>query len=545
MKNDKVVTMEDLLRAYEDCMVHKGGKRSAIRFDCNKEKLLYDLYLDINNGNYKPSKSTAFVVTHPKEREVFAADFRDRIVHHWIALRLVPILNEKILIPNVYSCIEGRGTLYGQVHLKEQIIEISKNYTQEAWVAKFDIKHFFNGINKEILWEKVKDIVENYYVGKDKEMLFHLIDLTIKDRPEENCELHGDKKLWRLLPPDRTLFKSEGIAGIPIGNLVSQLFANIYLNNLDHFLYNYFGGYYGRYVDDFYVLCTSKDKIKNIIPSIRKELQKIKLELHPKKFYLQPVNHGVAFIGATIKYDRIYINNKTLGHIHSKMNGMKYSEDKIASINSYLGFFKHVNEYSTKRGLIRLIDNSWYKNGYFSEHHDKFVKKQKYKMKVKIMMKESEFKQLIQIENNWYAQWGKSKPNEDGEISCWRMGICYKDKPSNQKIIDVISDELNKEINYKIVTGFVWKDKDSKDHSVWLSSENQSNFKTQYDIAKQTKGSNLPVLFKIGGTNSNPDIIKFETVEDLEKFIVEETTYIQKTLEEGWAEKQNLSNEFK
>ena len=361
------------MAAYYDCLNRKRNTPAAILFECNRESLLCDLLDEINSRTYTISKSVAFVVTHPKPREIFAPSFKDRIIHHYISLRLSPIVKE-LAISRTYSCMKGRGTLMAQTELRDEIIRATENYTKDAWIAKFDISGFFGNINKEILWGKVSEIILEHYYGRDKSDLLWLVKMSIYNRPELNCEIHGDRNLWSLISDEKSLFKGDGTKGIAIGKVDSQIYANIYLNRLDHYVSDKFGTGYGRYVDDFYIVSASKKMILHECSNIRKILYLEKLALHPKKFYMQPVRHGCDFIGMVIKYDRIYIRNRTIKSMFQRVSGMIFSEENISVLNSYLGYMKHTNEYAMKRMLVNTLDKSWYNHGYFSAHHHKFVK---------------------------------------------------------------------------------------------------------------------------------------------------------------------------
>jgi hypothetical protein len=372
-----MITMESLLVAYKDCLKNKKNSVSAMEFDINMEHNLYELLEELNSGEYSIGPSEAFVVSHPKYREVFAANFRDRIIHHWIAIRLIPLM-DYILIGDTYACIIGRGTLYGQKILQRRMREITKDFTIEGYVAKWDIKSFFNSIDKDILWKKTSSLIcEKYMNMEDKSDLLNLVYLTIFNRPELNCKIISDKKMWEKLPKGKTLFNGDGKKGLAIGNLVSQLYANIYLSEFDTFSKDLFDGFYGRYVDDFYGLSLNKDTLLNASDIMRKKLSEIGLILHPNKFYLQPIRHGCDFVGKMLKYDRIYTRNSTLANIYDKLKGLPYSEKSFKTLNSYLGMFTNCNEYGIKEKLINLLDNSWRANGYFDKDLTKFIRNKK------------------------------------------------------------------------------------------------------------------------------------------------------------------------
>ena len=169
------------------------------------------------------------------------------------------------------------------------------------------------------------------------------------------------------MPKSKSLFYSGENKGLPIGNLTSQLFANVYLNDFDHFVKYKLGcKYYGRYVDDIVIVHNDKEYLKSIISIIEKYLSKeLLLKLHPKKIYLQHFSKGVSFLGTIVKPYRIYINNKTKGNFYKKIQFFKTKTEKeniyklkdkrlnfLSSINSYLGAMKNYNTYRLRRKML-------------------------------------------------------------------------------------------------------------------------------------------------------------------------------------------------
>ena len=285
---------------------------NAISFEVNYSDNLVELYNEVNSKKYKIGKSIAFIVTRPKPREVFAADFRDRVIHHVIIQRLEPLFEEEF-IDDSYSCRTNKGTLYGIQRLHDKIKDLSKNYTEDIWIGKFDISGFFMNINQNWLWKKLKEfIIEKYTNEKDKEYLLYLTRKVVLHEPQKNCTRKSDIRLWDRLDPAKLLFTCKPNCGLPIGNLTSQCFANFYLNDFDHWMSEMFNGYYGRYVDDFYVLAKTKKEITRKIKSMENYLkQNYGLELHKKKRYIQRYDKGVKFIGTTVKKDKIRLDQET------------------------------------------------------------------------------------------------------------------------------------------------------------------------------------------------------------------------------------------
>ena len=222
------ISLEELTEAYYTCRKNKRNTASAIKFEMNLASNLVDLWQDINQGTYHPGRSIAFVVTKPVCREVFAAQFRDLIVHHLIINKLEALM-EQYFIDDSYSCRRGKGAFYGQKRVQEMIRECSHGYTQDCWVMKLDIKSFFMSIDKKLLYQCMERFVETYYHAADKEQLLWLIRVTIFHRPELDCERHSPDWFWDLLPKEKSLFGTDGSHGLPIGNHTSQMFAMLFL----------------------------------------------------------------------------------------------------------------------------------------------------------------------------------------------------------------------------------------------------------------------------------------------------------------------------
>ena len=323
--------LHDLFDAYYFARKNKRGTSSQLKFEIEYEKRLLELGREITSGSYVISKSSCFISFKPLKREIFAADFRDRIIHHLIFNYINPIFDSSF-IDDSYSCRKGKGTLCGIKRLDHFIRSCSQNYKSDCYVLKLDIKGYFMSIDKNILYKKIeekmnksKDVngevkVKAGYVF-DTVWLLNLISQTIFHDPTKHCVVKGSKENWQGLPKSKSLFGAKLDTGLPIGNLTSQLFGNVYLDDFDHFVKYELGcKYYGRYVDDMVIVHKDKEYLKSIIPTIRQYLKdKLLLDLHPKKIYLQHINNGVLFLGAFIKPYRLYIRNKTKTSFYKKI----------------------------------------------------------------------------------------------------------------------------------------------------------------------------------------------------------------------------------
>ncbi len=389
--------LHNLFDAYFLARKNKRGTMSQLKFEIAYEKKLLELGREISNGSYSISKSFCFISFKPLKREIFAADFRDRIIHHLIFTYISPIF-ERLFINDSYSCRTGKGTLYGIKRLDHFIRSCSENYKSDCYVLKLDIKGYFMSIDKNILYKKIEEKLNNVDKVKNKARakakqtfdtawLIKLIHQIMFHDPTKDCVIKGSRENWRGLPKSKSLFFTKKDTGLPIGNLTSQLFGNIYLNDFDHFVkYGLVCKYYGRYVDDMVIVHKDKEYLKSIIPIMRQYLKdELLLELHPKKIYLQHINKGVLFLGAFIKPYRIYIRNCVKDNFCKKIqdfNGVlqksgnpssasavsimgtidsardvdkdadKNNKKAVACINSYLGMMSHFDTYKLRKKIL-------------------------------------------------------------------------------------------------------------------------------------------------------------------------------------------------
>lgn len=366
------IALEDVFKAYYDCRKSKRRTINALSFELDFERELVRLWQEINSGTYKIGRSIAFIVQKPVQREVFAADFRDRVVHH-LVISKINSLFEKEFIADSYSCRAGKGTLYGVKSVQTQIEACSEGYTRDCYVLKLDIRSFFMSIDKTILYRMLHQFLNEKYHQPDKTILLRLIKQIIFNCPEDNCIIKGHRADWNGLPYYKSLFWSARRCGLPIGNLTSQIFANFYLDRLDKYITENLGfRYYGRYVDDFVLIHPDKKILLEARLKIDSFLRsQLKLNLHPLKFYLQHYSKGVKFIGAVIKPNRVYVGNRSKSNLYDKIYKMlprmaqslqstlSGLDAFMACTNSYLGLMRHYNTYRLRSRILEKIDRTF------------------------------------------------------------------------------------------------------------------------------------------------------------------------------------------
>ncbi len=334
----------------------KKWKINTLQFSLKWENNCFKLAQSILKRKYYIKKSLCFISPLPIKREIFAGDFSDRIIHHYLFARLYHHY-DKLLINDCYSCRVNKGTSYGIKRASLFLRGVSDNYTKTAYVLKLDISGYFMNINKNILYHINKRLIIRMFKDKESEKntLLYLLKKIIFNQAENNCKIRGQKTDWLGLPKNKSLFFAQANCGLPIGNLTSQLFGNIYLNSFDHFVKEKLKvRYYGRYVDDMFFMHHDKEFLKNLIPKINNYLQKnLQLELHPKKIYLQEIRKGIPFLGAIIKPNRIYPNKRIIKSFRRKIELV--NKNKLTNpsfFNSYLGQLKNYNSYNLRKKIM-------------------------------------------------------------------------------------------------------------------------------------------------------------------------------------------------
>lgn len=360
-----------LEEAYFDCRRHKRHTINAIKFEVSWEENLYKLYLEIKNRSYKVGRSITFVLVKGVKapREIFAADFRDRVVQHYVVNRLLPYF-EKYFIYRRFSSRKGFGTLDSTNLIFRDILELSENYSKDVWLAKTDIKAFFTSIDRKLLWKRLKAFIKSNYHGDDKDTILYLAKLIILNDPTKNCIKKTPSKMWDLIPKHKSLFYSGKDRGLAIGNITSQIFASFYLTPFDKLVDNLFP-YHLSWVDDNEISCTDKNQILTSIPLLRKGLDKIHLRLNENKFYLQHYTKGIKFAGSVIKPGRTYSTKRVVTNFIRKIYGynlmskrypiIKLLPSFIPGINSYLGIMSHHYSYGLRRKILKNLDSIWFK----------------------------------------------------------------------------------------------------------------------------------------------------------------------------------------
>ncbi|MDE6182980.1 MAG: RNA-directed DNA polymerase [Rikenellaceae bacterium] len=412
--------LEDLFDAYYDARKNKRNTVNQLQFEINLEHNIMELYTQISQRRYVTGKSICFVVMKPVRREVFAADFRDRVVHHLVFGYMLAMC-ERSFIEDSYSCRKNKGTLFGIQRLEKNMRRCSGNYKRESYILKLDLRGYFMSMDKEVLKVKIRKMLDKFYNrtvspnddlyfsmvrkyeslkkergdgGKvtfgeivDFDLLWYLIEIVIDSDCTQNFVFKS--KPWERegLPKSKSLFFSRKGCGLTIGNLTSQLFSNIYLNDFDHFMKRDMKlKHYGRYVDDFYVVHQDREYLVSLIEVVRKRLwDEFRQVLHPNKIYIQPCVRGVDFLGARVKPFSRLVSKRTKVNFRQAMveidkeckGEMSFRKAFLvrSRINSYAGYTKHYKAFGLRRHL--MTKGSFFEYMYLSRFCEKSIIKRK------------------------------------------------------------------------------------------------------------------------------------------------------------------------
>lgn len=338
------IALPNLYRAYELAIRGKRLKKKVLDFEENIHSNLWELHLALLNRTYKPSGYETFYITDSKKRKIMAPAFIDQIVHHAI-FTFMEQMYEKHFIYDSYACRKNKGTHRAFSRLRDFV----RKHKKEDYFMKCDISKYFYSIDQY----KLKEIISRKI--KDKSVLW-LLGKIIDSHNEEHIAAHIKNTHY---PEQRK--------GIPIGNLTSQLFANIYLNELDYFIkHNLRAKFYVRYVDDFVIINKDVKLLKNYFEKIKSFLSEdLFLELKREKTQINKISFGVDFVGfvgfkhysrARSRNYRRFVSKfrKNLGlYIKGKTKSRKIYE-------SFISYRAHL-EHSNSRVLIERVSLIYHK----------------------------------------------------------------------------------------------------------------------------------------------------------------------------------------
>lgn len=325
----QIISPENLFASWDEFRPNKRHKRDVQAFEFRLEQNIFQLHRDLTTKQYGHQTYSGFYIRDPKVRHIHKASVRDRIVHHAIFRILNPIF-DKTFIPTSFSCRIGKGVHKGVLTLERMIRAESRNFTRPCFALKCDVQKFFDSV--------------------DHQILLSILYKKIKDT----------NTLW-LLNEIIESFSADDRQGLPIGNLTSQLFANIYMNEFDQFVKSTMQlKRYIRYTDDFAVISADRLYLEKLIEPIQSFLKnKLRLGIHPKKISIRACHQGVDFLGYVAlphhrlmrPKTRVRIFRKLKARISQYRSGLINEQTLSQSLQSYLGVLSHADTYRLSQDL--------------------------------------------------------------------------------------------------------------------------------------------------------------------------------------------------
>ena len=332
---EKFCSYDNLKLAFAKARKHKTRRKEVIEFEANLIQNLQDLRTELCLLSYCSQPLKSFILRDPKTRKISKSAFRDRVVHHALVNIIEPLF-DKCFIYDSYANRKGRGTLKAIERFEFFSRKVSGNYTKTAYVLKADIRHYFETVDHTVLTKLLKNKIED------------------------------DKIMFLITKILRNYMTKEKNKGMPLGNLTSQFFANVYLNELDQFVKHVLKAkYYIRYVDDFVIVHNSFDVLNNFKQKINDFLaEQLTLELHSDKSKILPIRNGVEFLGLRVFAHYRLLKLRNLKKFQRKLIHLKglYRQKQINYdsafdfMEGWLAYARQANTYTLRKKFVKQFE---------------------------------------------------------------------------------------------------------------------------------------------------------------------------------------------
>ncbi len=318
-----IISLDNLLEAWKEFLKGKRNKKDVQEFQYQLSDNIVSLHKDLENKTYAHGGYYSFNISDPKPRNIHKATVRDRLLHHALYRKLYPLFDIHFIY-NSYSCRKMKGTHRALRCFVDFINEASKNNKKTLWALKCDIRKFFASVDHVILYTILRKKIPD-------EEIIKLIEKVVES------------------------FSSTSVGkGLPLGNLTSQLFANVYMNEFDQYIKHVLKQkYYIRYADDFVIMNRNREELVEILPKIDEFLKKqLKLSLHPDKVFIKTIASGVDFLGWVHFTKYRVLRTKTKKRMFTRLEHTSYKPEVVCS---YLGLLTHGNTNKLRRKIEKFI----------------------------------------------------------------------------------------------------------------------------------------------------------------------------------------------
>lgn len=356
--------LESLYRAYKIARKHNRRSEDMVAFEVDLYPNLCRLRDQVNARSYIPLHNYSFMHRRSmKPREVFAAEPELKILMAFALSRISPLI-EAHLSPRTFNNRVGMGAHLAINTLINDIYEVSHGYTRPSWIIKIDYKGYFPNMRRDYAWELVSGIVLQEYHAADKDDVLYCLKVACFCSPARS---RRKSPLWEWAdyPDYKSVYlRPAGVGGL-IGFTFWQMVASLYPAELDRFMGENISRFFSRYVDDTVIVTDNKEAVLAQLPELRRRAAAIGITIHPTKFYCQPYEHGVEFLGYHILPGRIHLKRRTIERAltvaHSKDRGRR---NYMNAINSYLGIIKGSSDLSAAREVLDAVRRTGFVKDY-------------------------------------------------------------------------------------------------------------------------------------------------------------------------------------
>ncbi len=357
------VPLESLYHAWRHARRGKRPSLNQLRFDANWIDGLLELQGQIAQRRWRPRRSTMFIATRPKAREIHAPDFADRVVHHWLVPQLEAIY-EPAFIHDSYANRKGKGS-HAAVRRLQGFVHAVASGEGGGWFLQLDVHNFFNSIHRPTLWRMLKPRLQRAALP---EAALHATHALLRHPPlHAGVSVRATPAELALVPPHKRLANARPGCGLPIGNLSSQFLANVYLDRLDQFVkHTLKAKRYLRYVDDFVLVHRDRSQLEAWRVEIEAFLaRELRLSLKPD-IRLRRLDDGIDFLGYVVRPTHSLVRRRVVAHARAALARWEQAHVRgrrirgtpadlraaQATVASYGGHFQHASSRRLQRALL-------------------------------------------------------------------------------------------------------------------------------------------------------------------------------------------------
>lgn len=360
-----MVTLEDMIVAYFSARRNKRRSRDSVHFEYCYEKNIVELVAEVNSRTLRVDSNYAFVVFSPHVREIFATSMSVRVIHHYLDWRLRPIY-ERVLSDRSFNNRKGLGLHRAIATYRNDIREVTENYTRDAWCIHLDLKGYFPNASVEIALKQQLGLIDKYYDGEDRDDLKYMMSSCLRADPARHCKVYVPKESWNVVAPEKSLFNKTVGTGAAIGFLCWQNAMALYINDVVKWLQGHGFLRIVVFVDDIYIVTSDKRKFLDLMPELRKRLADVMVRMNERKFYCQHFSKGLRCLGSRIRFGRERADRATVIRAFARMNELKKvrlePERLLSVLNTYNGVFRNkdmADEYGKFRATALKMFGRW------------------------------------------------------------------------------------------------------------------------------------------------------------------------------------------